>query len=351
MHEALSTHAPDISSYDGRERTLLALGGLSLFAAFGLFLFGSPWAVVPSLAFVAVAVVGWVTRQARTARALTFLATVLTVLVLGLIVTFILIESVPAVEAMGLELLYGTDWGSGTGTYALATMMWGTITTTIIATLVAAPLGIAGALFLSEIAPDTVREVVKPGIEMLAGIPSITYGFIGFVIINDYFYSELGTPTIGNYFTVGTVIGLMALPTIVTVAEDALSTVPESMKSGSLAMGSTDWQTMKSVTIPAAFSGVSAAVLLGVGRAMGETMAATVMIPHNKAFPNPLYDTFDGVGETLTTVIAFEAGNAQGVHLSALFAAGVVLFLTVLALSVGSMYIEGRMQRKLGGER
>jgi len=146
-------------------------------------------------------------------------------------------------------------------------------------------------------------------------------------------------------------IGLMALPTVVSVAEDALSTVPESMKSGSLAIGSTEWQTTKSVTIPAAISGVSAGVLLGIGRAMGETMAATVMLSHTKGFPTPFFDVFSNFGETLTTVIAFEGGNASGLQMSALFAAGVVLFGMVMLLSVTSQWIEWRMHKRLGGER
>lgn len=352
MLDVLSTNTADYRSrYDDGAVTLWGIGTALLLVTFVLFLTGSRWTAVPFFAFVALAAVGWYAYQPETARGLTFVATILTVIILGLIIAFIFLEAIPAFRAMGLDLLTKTDkplWGSGT--YSLTPMIFGTLVTTTIATLIAAPLGIAGALFLSEIAPGTVREFVKPGIEMMAGIPSITYGFIGFVIVNDYFYSELSTPTIGNLFTVGVMIGIMALPTIVTVAEDALSTVPESMKSGSLAMGSTDWQTMKSVTIPAAFSGVSAAVILGVGRAMGETMAATVMITHNKSgFPAPLYDVFGSHGETLTTVIAFEAGNASGVHLSALFAGGVILFITVFAMSVGAQYIESRMKEKLGG--
>lgn len=340
------------SQYDNGALAIFGLGALTLLIAFILFLNGSSLTVIPVVGFFVTAAIGWSAYQPETAKGLTFLATIATVLILVLIVTFIIREAIPAIRLMGIDLLIRTNqpfWGSGV--YSLAPMIWGTVMTTIIATIIAAPLGVAGALFLSEIAPSSVREVVKPGIELLAGIPSITYGFIGFVIINDYFYSQLQTPTIGNYFTVGLVIGIMALPTIVSVAEDAVSSVPESMKSGSLAVGTTDWQTMKSVTIPASFSGVSAAVLLGVGRAMGETMAATVMIPHTKGFPAPFFDVFGGVGETLTTVIAFEGGNASGIHMSALFAAGVVLFLTVLTLSIASQYVEARMQRKLGGNQ
>ncbi|MDH5018658.1 phosphate ABC transporter permease subunit PstC [Halobacterium rubrum] len=334
---------------------LLAVTALSLVVAFVLFYQQSRWTVVPVAAFLVLTVVGWVRYQATVARGLTFVMTVATVAVLGLIVAFLVVRAWPAFEQMGLEALYRTEeplWKPAKTTpWSLAPMIVGTMVTTAIATVVAAPLGIAGALYISEIASETTREVVKPGIELMAGIPSITYGFIGFVIVNRFFYEAFQTSTIGNYFTVGVMIGIMALPTIVSVAEDALSTVPEAMKSGALAVGTTNWQTMKSVTVPSAFSGVSAAVLLGVGRAMGETMAATVMIPHTKGFADPVYDVFGGVGETLTTVIAFEGGNATGRHIEGLFAAGVVLFAMVLVLSVTAQLIQARMRSKYGGDR
>jgi phosphate transport system permease protein len=147
------------------------------------------------------------------------------------------------------------------------------------------------------------------------------------------------------------VIGVMALPTVVSVAEDAIDAVPDSIKDGSAALGATGWQTITDVTLPAAFSGVSAAVLLGVGRAVGETMAATVMLTHSGGLPDPLYDVFGPLGqETLTSLIASQYGVAEGLHMNALFAAGVVLFVTVMTISVASQYIESRMQEKLGGE-
>jgi len=354
---------------DYRSRTAdgaIAMHGLvfaSVLATFLLFFDSSRWTVFPLLAFLATMGVGWSRYQAEAAKALTFLTTVVTVSILALIVAFLLIESLPVVRAMGVDLVTQVRnpaledpvpgqglWGRD-GVWSLTPMMVGTAITTVIATLIAAPVGIAGAVFVSEIAPPRVREVVKPGIELMAGIPSITYGFVGLTILNQYFYAEFRTPTIGTYFAAGLMIGIMALPTVVTVAEDALNAVPESIKSGALAMGSTPWQTTKSVTIPAGLSGVSAGVLLGVGRAMGETMAATVMLTHTKGFPDPVFDVFSGYGETLTTVIAFEAGNASGIQMSALFAGGVVLFGMVMLLSVTSQYVEWRMHQKLGGER
>jgi len=132
-------------------------------------------------------------------------------------------------------------------------MIHGTVMVTTIATLVAAPLGVAAALFIAEIAPPRVRELVKPGIEVLAGIPSIVYGFIGFTVINPWAGGAFALNGGSTYLFVGIVVGLMALPTVVSVAEDALTSVPSVMKDGSLALGATDWQSMTSITLPAAF--------------------------------------------------------------------------------------------------
>jgi len=334
---------------------------LALLAAFVGFLLVSSLTVVPFAVFLLAAGYGWLRHQEITARVLTLSTTISTLLILGLIIVFIFIESVPVIEyesatafgvtVPGLRMFVETRWDAVSDPirYSMAPMIHGTAMVTVIATAVAAPLGVAAALFLSEIAPATVREFVKPGVEILAGIPSIVYGFIGFTVLSPWASDQFQLTGQGTYLFVGVVVGLMALPTVVSVAEDALSSVPESMKSGSLAMGTTDWQTMTSITLPAAFSGVSAAVLLGVGRAIGETMAATVMLRGVPRLTEPLVNVFYGQ-ETLTSLIARNYGEADGLQMDALFAAGVILFITVLVISIGSQYIEWRMRRKLGGE-
>jgi len=333
----------------------------ALLSAFAGFLLVSPLTVVPFSVFLVATGYGWIRYQGLTAKTLTLSMTVSTILILLLIIVFILVESIPVVQyesltvfgvsVPGLRMFTETRWDavSSPVRYSMVPMIHGTVMVTAIATAVAAPLGVSAALFLSEIAPAAVREVVKPGVEILAGIPSIVYGFIGFTILSPWAADQFRTTGQGSYLFVGIVVGLMALPTVVSVAEDALSSVPESMKSGSLAMGTTDWQTMTSITLPAAFSGVSAAVLLGVGRAIGETMAATVMLRGVPQLTKPLYNAFYGQ-ETLTSLIANNYGEADGLQMDALFAAGVILFITVLVISIGSQYIEWRMRRKLGGE-
>ena len=342
---------------------LLTVGvmSVSLLAALGGFLLVEPLTVVPAVLFLASAGYGWFRFQELTAHILTFAMTVSTILILVLIIVFIAVESGPVIryetatlfglEIPGLRMFIQANWDavSPPVRYSMVPMIHGTVVVTLIATAVAAPLGVAAALFLSEIAPTAVRELVKPGVEILAGIPSIVYGFIGFTILSPWAGDQFRTVGQGSYLFVGVVVGLMALPTVVSVAEDALSSVPESMKSGSLAMGTTDWQTMTAITVPAAFSGVSAAVLLGVGRAIGETMAATVMLRGVPQLTKPLYNVFYGQA-TLTSLIANNYGEADGLQMDALFVAGVILFITVLAISIGSQYIEARMRRKLGGE-
>jgi len=331
---------------------VLATAQLLLIAGtFVAFVLQSPWMLTLLYGFLVVAGIGWVVRQALTAKVTTFLMTAATLLTLGLIAVFLFLEARPVFRSTGLDLVWpfgSNEWSEAQGQFSLVPMIWGTLLTTAVAILVAAPFGVAGALFISEIAPDWLREIVKPAVELLAGIPSIVYGFIGFTIINPYFGNLLRINP-GALFAIGLIIGFMALPTVVSVAEDALSAVPNSVKDGSVAMGATDWQTMKSISIPTAFSGISAAVLLGIGRAIGETMAATVMIAHSRRLPGPeLYNVFDST-ETLTTFIASSYGHVTpgSQFWSALFAAGVLLLLIVTGLGIISQLIQQRMQRKL----
>ena len=350
-----------VDDTDPAALAVIAVMTASILAALVGFLAVSDWTIVPFAVFLASAAVGWVRYQAETAYTIALMMTVSTILILGLIIVFIFRESIPVVQyesatvfgvtVPGLRMFLQPNWDAVSPPirYSMVPMIHGTVMVTLIASAVAAPLGVSAALFLSEIAPTTVREVVKPGVEILAGIPSIVYGFIGFTVLSPWASDQFQTTGQGSYLFVGIVVGLMALPTVVSVAEDALSSVPESMKSGSLAMGTTDWQTMTSITLPAAFSGVSAAVLLGVGRAIGETMAATVMLRGVPRLTEPLVNVFYGQ-ETLTSIIARNYGEADGLQMDALFVAGVILFITVLVISVGAQYIEWRMHKRLGGE-
>jgi phosphate transport system permease protein len=330
------------------------VGGASLVAAVATPFVTEPGAVVgPLLAFAGATAYGWLAHRSLAARALTFVATVSTLFVLGLIVVFLFREAWHAFDAHGLALLTrssGRLWAPGLNALSLFPAVVGTVMLTVVAVAVAAPLGVGGAVFLSEVASDPVREVVKPGVEILAGIPSIVYGFLGFTVLSNFFRDALLDSVKGSFLLAGLVVGVMALPTVVSVAEDALSSVPDAMQDGSVALGATDWQTTKSVSLPAALSGVSAAVLLGIGRAVGETMAAAAILGASYELPVPFFDAYDE-GQTLTTLIANFYGNASETALDALFAAGVVLFVVVSGLSIASQVVEARMTERLGGER
>jgi phosphate transport system permease protein len=346
-----STLPSRLSALDPGTRLIGVAGGLSILGMLLAFLFDPSLLVYPLFGFLVVVGYGLHSYQEATMRFLMFLTTISTVLILGLISVYLVAKSLPAFRIMGLDILLRAEppfWDPARKLYSLVPLMWGTLLTTLIAMVIAAPLGVAGALFISEIAPRWAREILKPAVEMLAGIPSIVYGFLGFMVLVDILNRELSTPQFGSLLAVGLVIGVMALPTVVSVAEDAIDSVPGSMKDGSMALGATNWQTVQSVTLPAAFSGVSSAIILGVGRAVGETMAAAVILAHVTELPDPLWDVFSNT-DTLTGLIVSQYGNAGGSQMSALFAAGVVLFVTVFLLSLASQAIESHMRQKLGG--
>ena len=373
MRDGLTTSAREIliggDATEGSLLTTAATAG-TLAATILVFLFRPAFALPVLAAFLLVTAVGWATYQAEVARLLTLVATVLTVLTVGFITYFLFASAWPAVEKHGIGLLTvpiqdgeirwffwlenvlptaESFWNPGSGAYSLVPAIWATVIVTVIAGLVAGPLGLFGALFIAEVASDGLREVIKPAVEILAGIPSIVYGFIGFAVLNS-FIQDAFLDDGASFLIAGTVVGVMALPTVVSVAEDAISSVPDSMGDGSVAMGATKWQTMKSISIPAAFSGISAAVILGLGRAIGETMAVAAIMAAGTGFPEPLYDIF-GQGVTLTSRIATSYGDASASTLDVLFVAGVMLFAIVASMSIVAQYIERRMEAKLKGQQ
>lgn len=357
---------------DRSEESLLiaAAIGITLVVLLSTFLV-APGYVTPVLGvFVVVIAIGWTINQAVVARLLTLIATILTVLTVAFITYYLFASALPAVREHGVGLLVvpvqdgnvrwffwldaivpSSDavWNPNGGAYSLIPTIWATVIVTIIAGAVAGPLGLFGALFIAEVASEELRAVAKPGIEILAGIPSIVYGFIGFQVLNGFVQTSFLDDG-ASFLIAGVVVGVMALPTVVSVAEDALSSVPASMRDGSVAIGATRWQTMKSISIPAAFSGISAAVILGLGRAIGETMAVAAIMAAGVGLADPLYDPFDA-SATLTSLIATQYGSASDTTIDVLFVAGVLLFGIVASMSVVSKYVERRMQQKLRGSQ
>ena len=220
---------------------------------------------------------------------------------------------------------------------------------TVTAISVALPLGVATAVFVREIAPDWAREILKPMIEILAGIPSVVLGFFGMRLIAPFVRQAFGVPTGLTAFTGSLILAYMALPTIISVAEDALDAVPKSYRDAGLALGATKWQTIWRVVVPAARSGVVTAVMLGLGRAIGETMAVMMVTGNAARMPLTLDSWFRPV-RTMTATVAAEMGEvAQGsVHYHALFGIGMVLFLLTFVINAAAAASIFRKRRKGG---
>ena len=254
-----------------------------------------------------------------------------------LIFLFLLREGVPVFFEVSPGELFGTRWYPTFDLFGTLPLVLGSVLVTMTAIAIALPLGVATAVFVREVAPNWAREVLKPMIEVLAGIPSVVLGFFGMTLVGPLIRETLGAPTGLTAFTGALILAYMALPTIISVAEDALDAVPKSYRDAGLAMGATQWQTIWRVVVPAARSGILTAVMLGMGRAIGETMAVMMVTGNAARMPLSLDAIFRPV-RTMTATIAAEMGEvAQGsTHYHALFGIGIVLFLLTFAINLAA---------------
>ncbi len=282
------------------------------------------------------------------------------IIFVALILLFLLKDAFPLLQHVSLrEVLAGTVWNP-TATepqYGFMPLMLGSLIVTVGAVIIAVPTGVGCATFLAEVAPRWVREVVKPVVELLAAIPSVVFGFVGLVVIGawiqkasvglskalpgpEWLRTALDMPTGLAAITGAVLLAMMTLPTIVSIAEDALNAVPRSFREGSLALGATRWHTIVRVTIPAAKSGIIAAVMLGVGRALGETMTVLMVTGNSPVMPSLLKGLFRPV-RTMTATIAAEMGETAHLsdHYHALFMLGLVLFLITFAVNTAADYV------------
>ncbi len=258
--------------------------------------------------------------------------------IIFLIFLFIFIEGLPVFVKTGLvRFIFATNWAPTKGNFGILPMIIGSILVTFGALVLGIILGLACAILLAEFAPLSMVRILKPLIELLAGIPSVVYGFIGVVVLIPLIRSTLGGPGF-SVLAASIILGVMVLPTIVAIALDALRAVPISYKEGSLALGATQWQTIWRVTISAAKSGIIAGIVLGMGRAVGETMAVIMIAGNSLKIPTSLLDPV----RTLTSNIALEMGYASGMHQQALFATGVVLFIIIIILNTIAILTIGR---------
>ncbi len=245
------------------------------------------------------------------------------------------------------EFLNGREWlptAQPTAQLGVKPLILGTLWVSFGAIMLALPLGLAAAIYLSEIADDRTRKILKPVIELLAGIPSVVYGFFGLVIIVPLIQKLFNLP-VGETALAGSIIlGIMALPTIITISEDAMRNTPRAMKEASLALGASKWQTIYKVVIPYSASGITAGAILGIGRAIGETMAVLMVTGNAAVIPHSILEPV----RTIPATIAAELGEAAngGLHYKALFALGCILFLITLLINLTVEFISNRKKYK-----
>ena len=263
------------------------------------------------------------------ARVVFVLAAALSILAVGLICVFLFANGVPAMVEIGIpDFLLGTTWRPANDIYGIFPMIIGSIYVTAGALIFGVPAGLLTAIFLSRFASAKVAAFLKPGVELLAGIPSVVYGFFGLMIIVPFI--RLNAPGNGlSLLAASILLGIMILPTVITVAKNALDAVPQSYYEGALALGATHERSVLRVLVPAAISGIMAGVVLGIGRAIGETMAVVMVAGNQPTIPASI---FDGV-RTMTANIVLEMGYAADLHRGALIATGVVLFVFILLIS------------------
>ncbi len=276
------------------------------------------------------------------------------VIVVTFILLFLLRDGFPIFTQVGpVNFLLGPDWAPTAvePLYGIFPLIVGTLLVTFGAMVFAVPLSIGCAIYVSELASPRMKNILKPAIELLAGIPSVVYGFFGLIVLTNFIRVAFDLPTGETWLAASVLLGIMALPTIISVSEDALSAVPREYKEGSLAIGATRWQTISRVLVPAALSGIAAAIILGIGRAVGETMAVMMVAGNAAIIPDPIWNILSPL-RTLTGTLGIEMGEVSvgSDHYNALFGVAVILLIITLVINISAVAIlrflrEGRTVR------
>ena len=265
-------------------------------------------------------------------KAVFFTTACISILAVGLICFFLLVNGTPAIKEIGVfQFLFGKTWRPGNGDFGILPMIVGSLYVTAGAIIIGVPIGILTAVFLARFCPEKIYPVMKAGVELMAGIPSVVYGFFGLVVLVPFVRQFIGGKGY-SILTASILLGIMILPTIVNVSESAIRAVPKSYYEGSLALGATHERSVFRMVVPAAKSGIFAGVILGIGRAIGETMAV-IMVAGNQPVLRAPNELLKG-GCTLTANIVIEMGYAQDLHRQALIATGVVLFVFILIINI-----------------
>jgi phosphate transport system permease protein len=275
-----------------------------------------------------------------------FLFSLVSIVVLSLIVFSLFREGLPIFGKVSVkDFLLGTEWYPtyDPPSFGIFPLIVGSLIVTIMATVIAVPLGVMAAIYISEIAPASIKEILKSAIELLAGLPSVVLGFFGMVIIAPWLQDTFDLPTGLNIVNASVILAIMAIPTISSISEDALYSVPREFKEASYALGATKFETIIQVIIPSALSGISTAVMLGMARAIGETMVVLMVAGGAAAIPESIFDSV----RPMPASIAAEMGEApfRGAHYQALFAIGIVLFFLTLAFNLIADYVSHKFRQ------
>ena len=267
--------------------------------------------------------------------------------ILLLIIIFLFAEGVPIFKSISVgDFIFGTQWypTSTVPRFGILPLITASIATTLLASIFAVPLSLAIAVYLAELASPKVREVVKPAVEIIASIPSVIIGFFGMVVIAPFLQKYFDLDTGLNLFNASLMLAFMAVPTIASISEDAISSVPMLLKEASYALGANRWQTIFHITIPAALSGIWTAVILGISRVIGETMVVLMVAGGATVIPHSIFDAV----RPLTSDIAAEMAEAAvgGLHYHALFAIGIILFIITFIFNIIADFLSNKYKFK-----
>ena len=275
-----------------------------------------------------------------------FLFSLISIVVLGLIVLSLFREGIPLFEKVSIkDFIFGREWYPtyDPPSFGIFPLIVGSFIVTLLATLIAVPLGVLAAIYISEIAPQKIKIALKSIIELLAGLPSVVLGFFGMVIVAPWMQETFDLPTGLNIINASVILALMAIPTISSISEDALYAVPREFKEASYALGATKYETIVKVILPSALSGISTAVMLGMARAIGETMVVLMVAGGAAAIPTSLFDSV----RPMPASIAAEMGETpfRSLHYQALFAIGIVLFFLTLVFNLIADYVSHKFKQ------
>jgi phosphate transport system permease protein len=269
----------------------------------------------------------------------------ISIVILILIIFFLFLEGIPIFAAVSAkDFLFGMEWYPtyDPPEFGIWPLIVGSVIVTVFASLLAIPLGVLSAIYIAEIAPPLIKESFKPVVELLAGLPSVVLGFFGMAVLAPWMQETFDLPTGLNIVNASLILALMAVPTISSISEDALYSVPQEFKEASYALGATRFETVARVIVPAALSGISTAVILGMARAIGETMVVLMVAGGAAAIPESIFDSV----RPMPASIAAEMGEApfRSLHYHALFATGIVLFFLTLGFNLVADYISHKFK-------